>query len=366
MVRPDRPPRDLVAVLEAIRAEPFRYGLFQALRLIEGADAGKPRMGRPEGRATAEPVRLGQKPALEFAPATLAEVEEGTDGRPPRLLVYGFGLFGPNGPMPRHLTEHLIERRVVHKDQTVARFADIFHHRLLTLFYRAWADAEPTVSHDRPDDDPFAGYVASLIGLGLPSLRDRDALPDGVKLHFAGRLAGQARNADGLRAMIGTFFGLPAEVNEFVRAWMDLPEELRWRLGDRRSGALGGGLTVGARVMDAQHRFRVVLGPMGLADYRRMLPGGTTQGSGLGRLVALVRTYAGDEHAWDVRLVLRAAEVPRLRLDGSAQLGWTSWLPRPPAAPDAGDLVFDPSIPRAAPPAPRQAQEVRHGGDQPR
>ncbi|WP_114860447.1 type VI secretion system baseplate subunit TssG [Azospirillum brasilense] len=371
MASPDRPPRAAVDMLEAIRAEPHAFGLYHALRLIECANPQAPRLGRQKSRVADEAVRLGQEPTMGFAPATLAAVAGGDDGRPHRLLTYGFGIFGPNGPMPLHITETVLERRLYHGDDTLARYADLFHHRLLSLFYRAWADAEPTVSHDRPDSDPFAIYLASLIGLGMPSLSGRDALPDGVRLHFAGRLVGQARNPEGLCAMITSFFGIPAAVQEFVRAWMDLPPECRWRLGgDRRSGTalpaptLGEGLTLGARVVDAQHRFRIRLGPMGMDDYARMLPGGRS----LDRLVALVRGHAGDEFAWDVQLVLRAPDVPPFRLDGSNRLGWTCWLGRrradvQGAVDDADDLVLDPFAARPARAAPDRPQECDHGRD---
>lgn len=343
MARPDRSPRVALDPLEDMAAEPYRFSLFHALRLIECAHADRPRLGRPEGRAADEPVRLGQEPSMAFAPSSLAGVVAGGEARRPRLLVHGFGMFGPNGPLPLHLTEYLLDRRRHLRDDTFGRFADVFHHRLLSLFYRAWANAEPTVSHDRPDSDDFANHVASLIGIGMPALRGRDALPDAVKLHFAGRLVPQARNPEGLRAMVASFFVMWAEVREFVCAWLVLPPETRWRLGDRRAGRLGDGLTVGARVRDAQHRFRIVLGPMGMDDYRRMLPGGRS----LDRLVAMVRGYVGDEFAWDAQLVLRAADVPLLRLDGSVRLGWTTWLSRAPDAGDADDLVLDPLAPRA-------------------
>lgn len=357
MASPHRPPRPALDPAAAVEAEPHRFGLFHLLRLIECAHPGAPRIGRPEARVADEPVRLGQEPSLSFAPSTLARMER--SGRRPRLRTYGFGLFGPNGPLPLHLTEHVLDRKRYHGDEAFARFADVFHHRLLSLFYRAWADSEPTVSHDRPDADPFATFVASLIGLGSPALRHRDALPDGFKLHVAGRLVGQARNPEGLRAMIAGFFGIPAEIREFVRAWMVLPPEIRWRLGDRRAGPLGEGLIPGARVLDAQHRFRIVLGPMRMGDYTRMLPGGRS----LERLIAVVRGHAGDEFAWEVQLVLRAADVPPFRLDGSNRLGWTAWLGRRPAGRDAGDLVLDPFAPRPAPGAPHRPQELDHGRD---
>ena len=46
-----------------------------------------------------------------------------------------------------------------------AAFSIIFHHRFLALFYRAWAQAQPHVNRDRPNDDRFAGYVGAFIGM---------------------------------------------------------------------------------------------------------------------------------------------------------------------------------------------------------
>jgi type VI secretion system protein ImpH len=42
--------------------------------------------------------------------------------------------------------------------------------------------------------------------------------------------------------------------------------------------------------------------------------------------VQLVRLYAGDEHEFDVRPTLKAAEVPPCRLGAGPRLGWSSWL----------------------------------------
>ena len=85
------------------------------------------------------------------------------------------------------------------------------------------------------------------------------------------------------------------------------------------------------------HRFRLVLGPMRLAEFLTLLP----DGRALRPLSALVSLAAGPELDWDARLVLRRSEVPVLRLDGSTRLGWTSWLHATSRARDAGDLVLD-------------------------
>ncbi len=89
---------------------------------------------------------------------------------------------------------------------------------------------------------------------------------------------------------------------------------------------------------DCQHKFRVVLGPLGFEDYCRLLPGRES----FGRLRALVRGYAGDDLFWDAKVVLRKEEIPSLALGGPAQLGWTTWLHSRPATRDSDELMLDP------------------------
>jgi type VI secretion system protein ImpH len=254
---------------------------------------------------------------------------------PSQLRVYMFGLLGPNGPLPLHVTEYIRERLHHAGDPTPARFLDLFHHRFLALFYRAWAQAQPHVNHDRPDADRFANCIASFIGLGAPALRNRDTVPDVAKLFHATALMVQPRSRDGLAAIIRQFFGVAVRIEEFVGGWMPLGERERTRLGERGAGAsLGGGAVLGGRVWDRQHRFRIHLGPLGLADYRRFLPGDTP----LRELVDWVRFYLGFELEWDVRLQLAATQVPRLELGRQGQLGWTTWLGKRRTSEDAGDL----------------------------
>jgi type VI secretion system protein ImpH len=324
---------------EALRKSPWAFDFFQALRRLECVHADKPRLGRSR-RPADDPVRLAQPPSLDFPPSTLATFD--ADGKaaadatvPPRLEVWFFGLFGPNGPLPLTLTDYAHDRLLHGHDPTFARFADIFHHRLLSLFYRAWADARPTVSFDRPDEDRFAGYVASLFGLGMEPLRNRDAMPDLAKLHYAGLLSAQTRHADGLRAMLADFFRLPVEIEAFIGHWITLPESSRCRLGESpATGTLGLTAVIGERVWDCQHQFRIVMGPLRLADYERLLPGGDS----LERLAAVVRNYLGDELGWDLNLILKRDEVPPLQLGVGGRLGWTTWLTDRPLDRDADDL----------------------------
>ena len=322
-----------------IAAAPWAWDFFAALRRIEAANPDRPRLGRGK-RPAQDAVRLAQEPAVVFAPATLAGWEAGEGGLPPRLLVHFFGLFGPDGPLPLHLSEYARDRRRNFRDATFQRFADLFHHRALSLFWRAWADSQPTVSFDRPGEDRFGRYVASLIGIGLDSYRDRDAMPDLTKLHFAGHLATQTRHAEGLGDILSEFFAMPVRVECFIGGWLTLPRADQTRLGgSAETASLGGSILLGARVWSRQHKFRLVFGPLGLADYVRLLPGGAS----FGRLIPIVRNYAGDTLEWDVNLILKREEVPRIQLGRSGKLGWTTWLTPRRAETDAADLFLDAS-----------------------
>jgi type VI secretion system protein ImpH len=326
-------------VLGRLAAAPWEYGFYQAMRRLEALYRDRPRFGH-SARPAQDAVRLAQEPSVTFAPSTLAGWEPADGGRPARLLVHFFGLFGPDGPLPLHLTEYARDRTRNHRDPTFQRFADIFHHRTMSLFYRAWANSRATVTFDRPEDDRFALYTGALIGIGMESLRNRDAMPDLTKLHFAGHLANQTRHAEGLASILSAFFNMPVRIDCFIGSWLTLPVRDRTRLADRpETAGLGQTALLGGRVWSRQHKFRVVFGPLSLNDYLRLLPGGIS----FHRLIPIVRNYAGDTLVWDVNLILRRDEVPPTRLGLQGQLGWTTWLMPRRKPTDAADLFLDAS-----------------------
>ena len=328
-----------LAFLKALQERPYAAGLFQALRRVDCLDPRRPPLGEST-QAAQDPVRLGQHPSLGFAPAEIHSFEPARGGRPPRLNVFSFGLFGPNGPLPLHLTEWAQDRLRRH-DRTFTRFVDLFHHRMLSLFYRAWANGEPTVNLDRPDRDRFQIYVGSLFGFGSPSMRGRDEAPDFARLFFAGRFASQPRNAEGLGDVAAAYLGMNVQVREFIGEWVEMPADEQWRLGsDGRTGRLGESANLGSRVWDLQQKFRLVVGPISLAEYESLLPGKSTFAS----LAALVRSYAGYEMEWDVNVVLAKEEIPRMQLGTGTRLGWTSWLSGSVPERDAADPVLDPQV----------------------
>jgi type VI secretion system protein ImpH len=308
--------------LGRLERTPWEFDLFQAMRVIEAAHPERARIGEAR-RPLDEPVRFAQEPSLAFAPAALAAFEPATATRPARLVQRVLGLFGPNGPLPLHLTDWARDRARNSGDSAFVRFLDVFHHRMLELFYRAWAQAQPAVSLDRPAQDYFARRVAALCGLGTPSLRGRDGAPDLAKLAHAGVFGRQVRSASGLEVVLGGYFRVPVRIEEFVGHWLRIAPEQHSRLGRREGFArLGEDAVIGERTWHTQSRFRVVIGPLSFSDYERFLPRGRSARA----LHDLVKLYVGLEHSWEVKLVLKKDEVPLAWLGNSVWVGWSSWL----------------------------------------
>jgi type VI secretion system protein ImpH len=354
MAGENRLPTRALELMQALESEPHRFDLFQAMRRLECAFRDRPRLGEAQ-RPSHEPVRLGQEPSLAFAERAIASFSARGEG-PPRLSTFLFGVFGPNGPLPLHLTEYARDRLRNHGDATFARFLDLFHHRMATLFYRAFAAAEPAIARDRPASDPFATFVGALFGMGLPSMRGRDLISDGAKLHCAGLLAKQNRDADGLAALVGEVFRISAQVEQFVGEWVEIPLGHRMQLG-LANCTLSVDALLGTRFWHCTGRFRLVLGPLTREHFNRFLPGSAA----LERLRDLVRLYAGDELVWDLKLILAQPEWRPLEL-GRSRLGWDSWLGQRPSTWGGAEYEFDPAQRRShAPPVLRVA-----GGEVPR
>ncbi len=336
MADTNRTSSDSLKDLVALQADPYRFNFFSAIRMLDCVFNDHPRTGTAD-RPSQEALRIGQVPTLKFAPASLAAFRQQYGHW--FLQTYFFGLFGPNAPLPRHLTDFAQQRIHHHRDQTLASFADVFHHRMATFFYRAWADSQPTVQLDRPQSDRFKTYVGALCGYGMPSLHHRDAMPDNAKLFYCGHLSKQTRYSSGLQSILQSFFQTTVEIIPFVQHWVALPEDCLWKLGRQADcGTLGHSITLGSRVSDCQQRFCIAIGPLDFDAYRRLLP----KGDSMRRLAAIVANYVGMELSWVVKLILEKEQVPTMQLGRQGQLGWTTWLVSRTPRRNADQLVVNP------------------------
>ncbi len=314
---------------------PHAFHIFQALRVLEAHFADAPQFGESR-RPREDRVRLSQEPDLAFPPSTISTyVPPGTE--PGILTNRFFGFFGPHGPLPLHLTEYARERLINFRDPTFTAFADMLTHRMMSLLYRAWTTGQPAAGMDRGEDGLMDRKVAALAGHYGQALRGRDAMPDLAKRHFAGHLGAGPRTAEGLVAMLRAFFSVPVRLQQFVGTWLELEPGDRWALGSR--AGLGRATSIGDRVWSRSSKFRILLGPLSLVDYNRLLPGGAS----MRRLRAIVRNHFGDTLDWDVNLILGADEVPRALLGQNLRLGHVGWIGTRRGGGDVGDLLLSPT-----------------------
>jgi type VI secretion system protein ImpH len=265
------------------------------------------------------------------------------------MVVSFLGLTGPSGVLPHHYTRLLIER-LRQKDESLRDFLDLFNHRLISFFFRAWekhrfpaAYARARLGSSGSAEDRFTGYLFSLVGLGTPGLRERFPLDDETLLHYAGLFADGHRPATSLEGLLASYFDVPVRILQFQGQWLSLkPEDLatlaRPGSPEAENAQLGKTAIVGERVWDVQSRFRVKLGPLDYERYCDFIPSGT----GLPPLWHLVRAYVGPSLDFDVQVTLRAGQAPPLRLDagGEARLGWNTWLRTRPTESDFEEVVF--------------------------
>lgn len=321
------------SVIKELQERPCEFDFFQALRRYEFEYRDLPRIGESI-RPSEDPVRFGQNVSFGFPASAIASYESQTEQGPAKMLVNFLGLLGSNGPLPLGMTEYVHTRLHQHGDSTLASFLDIFNHRMISLFYRAWANCNQCVSYDRQNDDYFASYVGSLVGTDNTSQAECTEW-DYAKLHWSGRLLSGSRNAEGLKAILEGVFDVDIEIEEFCGTWIHIPQEDICCLGGNGENAqLGKSSIMGTRFWECQRKFHIRLGPVDYDNYRSFYP----ESPRLRHLMDWVTLYVGQEFDYDLQLVLKSSEVPPPNLDKTVQLGRSCWVHSNPLPDDASDL----------------------------
>src|SRR5262249_43721976 len=156
----------------------------------------------------AEAVRFRGRASLAFAPSQIHQLDEAAEGEtaPPQMTV---AFMGMTGVLPHHYTELLIER-TRYKDTAFGDFLDLFNHRMISLFYRAWEKYRFPVAYERGEGDRFTEFLFDIVGLGTRGLRNRQSFRDEILLFYGGLFAGRPHSASAMESVLGDYFGVPA------------------------------------------------------------------------------------------------------------------------------------------------------------
>jgi type VI secretion system protein ImpH len=326
---------------ESLFASGCEFDFFQAVKLLTQMCGER----HPESRAPqAEAVRFCADNSLAFPASAIASIDE-ENGGPPRMTVTFLGLTGPEGVLPAAYTEIAIDRRCF-GDTSFAEFLDIFNHRLIGFFYRAWEKHHFQVEYEQSlrngsKADAFTSYLFDLVGMGTLGLQHRLPFSDKALLRYAGLLSQRPHSAEVLRALLHDYFELPVEVEQFLGKWHALePDELCCLSSNEPNSQLGGGAVAGDAVWSRQALIRIVFGPLSSEQFRTFLP----DGKRFTEAAALVRWFLGGALEFEIQPTLRGEEVPPCQLGDDARsgtrLGWSAWLRTEPFAAAASDAIF--------------------------
>ncbi len=304
----------------------YNFSFFKAVELLESLSTGK----KPLGQALVpgdEAVRFSVKSGLAFPPSDISNMKYGDDGGPADMEVAFMGLIGPSGVLP-HWYNELAMERVRRKDLSITAFFDIFHHRLISLFYLAWKKHQFPVNYLPGARDRLSRYLLSLIGLGTPGLTGMIGLPEESLTFYTGLLSRMIPSSVAIEATVEYFSGTNVVVRQFIDRMLPLSREDQTQIGFA-NGQLGINTVCGSHVWESQTKFQVNLGPMGYDDFLRFLPTGDL----LRPIFSLVRYMVGIEYEFEIGLFLKREEVPTCILGpetpASPRLGWSTWMKSP-------------------------------------
>ncbi|WP_244630878.1 type VI secretion system baseplate subunit TssG [Aureimonas sp. ME7] len=316
-------PEPFDPLVEALLADPQSFEPTTAIRVAERAGAR---------------LEIGSEVSTRLAPAAIARVEQKAGTVVVRSTLPG--LLGALGVLPPAYTETVLEEER-RRSRAFRAFVDIFSDPIARLMVEAQEKYRlPRLLRWRKLSaaNTIVGALLALVGLRSQTLRTANALGDETVLRYAGLFAARTRNAASLAAMLGEHLRLPVEVEQFSPRWVPIPPAEQSALGAISGARLGVDAAAGQAIRDHAGGFRVVVGPVGYADYLSFEPGGAR----MEEAMRLVRLYAGPSLRFDVQVVLQREDVPFCRLGESAtpaRLGWNSWARVAPAAADSRDAI---------------------------
>lgn len=322
--------------VEAVQGDPRAWEFFAAVRALQSMRGNRPAVGRST-RIEQDFLRFKQEPTLAFQTSEILDFRESENTSVPawEIRQVFFGYFGPNGPLPTHITEDAIsDLRDSGRHRLLPDFLDIFQHRMTSLLYRAWESTQITASRDLGGDDPYKRRIGALFGEGMPAFVDRETLSDDTKRYISGHLAERRGSVAALEAVVETITGAKATVQQYVGEWLLIPEEERSYLGSAR---LGVDSTIGERAFSAQSRIAISTARIEFERYQELLPDGDL----FTPLREAVRHIIGLGMAWELRPILKVGDIPTCSLDGNRRLGWDTWISVEDRIQDGGELSLE-------------------------
>jgi type VI secretion system protein ImpH len=345
-------------VIGRLLEEPYRFGFFQAVRLLELWFSRQDSVRAED--IVAQCLSFRNTLSLAFPPSEIHAIDAHSgdgaklldaiqraaaiaDGSLDQVHITPafFGLLGGQGALPLHYTEQIAEREYSKRDRAAREFFDIFSNRATALFYAAWKKYRLPFQYETDRDERYLPLLLSLAGIG--DAQSRGDLHTGAGSLYDESLAGYAGaarhkpvSAVFLQNALTDYFSVPIVVQQFIGKWYDVPPDQLTTLSGVNA-TLGATALAGARIWQRDMRARLLIGPLAKADYDMFLPGAE-------RALALERmltVLAGITLEYEVVLILRRADVGFSQLSAGARLGWDAFLSTRDSVIDRTDSCYE-------------------------
>lgn len=304
-----------------------RFSYYRLLYLLERLYPNAPRLGQL-GPARDERIRLRGDPKLVFASSDVTELglHKFPDGVERTQVSTAFlGMYGSVSPLPVHFVEEIALSVHQGGPQPIRELIDVFHHRLLSLVFRAFTKYRHAVGYLRQGRDDFTKRMFCSVGLdGFKRDGIKTELNPFYYLRFAPLLAMKSRSARGLQVVLDELFAdVGVQIDQFVGHWTLIEKPLRNKLGVSNH-QLGESLVIGRYVFDGSGRYTIKLGPLEYDDYLSFLPGGHRRPF----LQQVVNTFTPGIHDVMLELHVDLDAAPRWQLGSprASTLARTMWL----------------------------------------
>ena len=281
------------------------------------------------GPPSTEAIRFAHDPGLIFHPSDVSKIEPRVVNRHnghtfARMTTTFLGLVGSASPLANFMSEDVL-RAEESDEPSLLAFYDLFHHRLISLFFRAWKKYRFAAGFRADASDAFSRRALSFVGVDLAGAIPRRGLPPGDLLPLAPLLsATRTRPSRTLQIVLERLLpGVDVRIEMFVARRVRLDESQRVLLG-KQNTELATNYTIGRSVLDRSGAFRIVVGPVSYDMFEGFAPGGRHHT----RLRQIVDQFSGGILESELELHLSESESPRFQLGArrGAVLGITTQL----------------------------------------
>jgi len=336
--------RTATTVSEQLAQTPGKFDFFQAVRLLENIavsnakerDSVPPRAVGGDARPSQEAVHFRATTSLAFPGNDILSLQPAADREHQQeMQVSLMSLSGSTGVLPFHYSELLQQRNRLH-DTTLTSFLDMFNHRSLSLFYRAWKKYRYPINYESQavagnNTNSFNQVILSLLGLGTKHTSEQLPLSLENIISVGGFLSRTIRPAQAVEKMLQFHLGMPVAIEQFKPQWVAIPPDTRSSLAPDAytpgvNNQLGVNAMLGSSGWQVQSKFSVKLPDLSYEQLMQMRPNGDY----MAQLKTLTRFTVGSELEFDFLLTTKRKNLPLFKLTSSGDnqpiLGWNTQL----------------------------------------